>query len=159
MTKKIIFFIVLLLFVIIGCLAFVIIEKEKTPETAIFFVYFHNDKLDPEISCDKVFPTQRTVLKTQTPAEDSVNFLLAGPTESEKDAGYYSVINPGVVLNGISIVNGTAKVDFNQELEVFGGSCLVLTVRSEIIQTLKQFATVENVLISINGQSEEILQP
>jgi spore germination protein GerM len=134
-------------------------RKEDRTETATFFAYFHNNNLDPEISCDKVFPVQRTVLKTQTPAKESINLLLAGPTDSEKAEGYYSVINSGVVLNSIAIIDGTAKVDFSKELEVAGGSCLVLAVRAEITQTLKQFASVENVVISINGQSQDILQP
>jgi len=40
-----------------------------------------------------------------------------------------------------------------------GGSCRVSAIRAQIIETLKQFSTVKNVVISINGRTEDILQP
>ncbi|MBU3925210.1 GerMN domain-containing protein, partial [Patescibacteria group bacterium] len=56
--------------------------------------------------------------------------------------------------------NGIAKVDFDERLEFqAGGSCRVAAIRAEITETLKQFPTVNNVVISINGRTEDILQP
>jgi len=40
-----------------------------------------------------------------------------------------------------------------------GGSCRVSAIRAEIIQTLKQFSTIKEVIISINNRTEDILQP
>ncbi|PIP22172.1 MAG: hypothetical protein COX38_02115, partial [Candidatus Nealsonbacteria bacterium CG23_combo_of_CG06-09_8_20_14_all_39_25] len=40
-----------------------------------------------------------------------------------------------------------------------GGSCKVSAIRAQITQTLKQFPTVDEVVISINGRTEDILQP
>jgi spore germination protein GerM len=40
-----------------------------------------------------------------------------------------------------------------------GGSCRVSGIRNQIIQTLKQFPTIKNVVISVEGNSEEALQP
>lgn len=78
----------------------------------------------------------------------------------KKNQGFFTSINPGVKIQNIVIENGIAKVDFDEQLEFqVGGSCRVSAIRAQIIQTLKQFPTIKEVLISINGRIEDILQP
>lgn len=123
-------------------------------------IYFNNNKLDPEFSCNKVFPVERKIFKTQAVARSALTELLRGPTEEEKSEGYFTSINPGVKIQSLIIGNGTAKVDFDEQLEFqVGGSCRVAAIRAQITETLKQFPTINNVIISINGRTEEILQP
>jgi spore germination protein GerM len=65
-----------------------------------------------------------------------------------------------VRIQSLTIENGVAKVDFDEQLEFqVGGSCRVVAIRVQIIETLKQFPTVNSVIISINGRTEYILQP
>jgi spore germination protein GerM len=53
-----------------------------------------------------------------------------------------------------------ARVDFDEQLNYqVGGSCRVMAIRAQIEQTLKQFSTVDSVIISVNGQTEGILEP
>ncbi|MCX6760220.1 MAG: GerMN domain-containing protein, partial [Candidatus Nealsonbacteria bacterium] len=69
-------------------------------------------------------------------------------------------INTGVKIQKLTIENGIAKVDFDEQLENgVGGSCKVSAIRAQITQTLKQLSTVMSVIISINGRTEDILQP
>ena len=54
----------------------------------------------------------------------------------------------------------TLLVDFDPQLEFqVGGSCRVAAISSQIRQTLMQFPTVKSVIISIDGRTEDILQP
>ncbi len=123
-------------------------------------VFFNNNKMDPEISCNKVFPVERTITKTAAVANAALEQLFNGPTEQEKTNGFFTSINSGVKIQKLTIENGVAKVDFNDQLEFqVGGSCRVSAIRAQITQTLKQFPTVHEVLISINGRTEDILQP
>lgn len=124
-------------------------------------LYFINPALDPEmLDCTKVFPVNRRVETTQTPGRLSLTLLLQGPTEEEKQAGYATNINSGVEIQSLNIENGVAKVDFDEILQAgVGGSCKVTSIRSQIVNTLKQFSSVKEVVISINGQTEDILQP
>jgi hypothetical protein len=124
-------------------------------------VFFGNNNLDPEMSCNKVFETQREIVKIEAIGSAAINELLKGPTDSEKSVGYFTTINSGVKLLGLSIdKNGTAFADFDEQLEYqVGGSCRVGAIRAQIEKTLKQFSTIENVVISINGRTEDILQP
>ncbi len=129
-------------------------------EKIVVKAFFNNSNLDPESSCNKVFPVERAVDKTQAVAMAALDELLKGVSEEEKSQGYFTSINAGVKINKLVIENGTAEVDFDEQLEFqAGGSCRVSAIRSQIIQTLKQFPTIENVVISIDGRTEDILQP
>jgi spore germination protein GerM len=123
-------------------------------------VFFNNSRLDPEFSCYKVFPVTRMVPAGQDEKIYAVAQLLAGPTEEEKADHYETSINEGTALRSLLIDDGTAYADFNNQLgfEV-GGSCRVGAIRAQINETLKQFDDVDDVVISIEGKTEEILEP
>lgn len=123
-------------------------------------VFFSNNKLDKEITCNRVFSVERQVAKTVAVAGQVLAELLKGPSAEDKANGYYTSINPGVTLQKLTINQGTARVDFDQTLEkAVGGSCRVSAIRAQLVQTLKQFSTIKDVIISINGRTEDILQP
>ncbi|MBU4284637.1 GerMN domain-containing protein [Patescibacteria group bacterium] len=153
MKKKII----ILGIAIIVILAVVYLLKTETMKVG---VYFNNSRMDPEVSCNKVFPVERMVPKTQAIARVAIEELLKGPTETEKSQDFFTSINSGVKIQGLVIEEGVAKIDFDEQIEFqVGGSCKVSAIRSQIIETLKQFSTVESVIISVNGRTEDILQP
>ena len=144
-------------------------EKEKQIQIPVNFspeettkikIYFNNSKLDPEFSCNKVFAVEREISKTSAVGKAALEELLKGPTSSEKDNNFFTSINFGVKIQSLVIKDGIAKVDFDEQLEYqVGGSCRVSAIRAQITQTLKQFSTVKEVIISINGRIEDILQP
>ncbi|PIT88539.1 MAG: hypothetical protein COU29_02045 [Candidatus Magasanikbacteria bacterium CG10_big_fil_rev_8_21_14_0_10_36_32] len=123
-------------------------------------VFFNNNKMDPEFSCNKVFPVERKIKKTEAVANASMEELLKGVTEEEKNNGFFTNINSGVKINSLDLNNGILKIDFDDEIEFqVGGSCRVTAIRAQIIETLKQFSTVKEVIISVNGRVDDILQP
>lgn len=123
-------------------------------------VFFGNRESNPQLECDQVFPVTRELSKTEGVGRAALNELLAGPTEEEKALGYFTSLNSGVVLKSIKIEDGVAYADFNEKLdEGIGGACRVTAIRSQITETLKQFPTVQSVVISENGESDLILQP
>lgn len=122
--------------------------------------YFTNDTLNPSSNCQTVFPVIRDVPATTAVAKVALQALLDGPSDNEVIQGYGTAINDGVLLNSIIIKDETAYADFSQTLQKnVGGSCRVTAMRSQITQTLKQFPTIKNVVMSINGEKETSLQP
>lgn len=123
-------------------------------------VYFGNSKMNPNaMDCSLVYPVERTL-----PDGDvyviAVDALLKGPTKEEKAAGYYSNIPDGVVIQSAGVGEGEVFLDFNQALQQdVGGSCRVTAIRSEIVTTASQGPQQEGVIISIDGRTEDILQP
>ncbi|MFA5714440.1 MAG: GerMN domain-containing protein [Candidatus Paceibacterota bacterium] len=127
-------------------------------ETSIVKVYF--SKQGNEGDCTAVFPVERNIIKTEAVARVAIEELIKGPTDEEKNSGYFSGINQNSKINKLTIVNGTAMIDFNEALEEgIGGSCLVAEIRKQITETLMQFSSVKKVVISIDGRTEDILQP
>ena len=124
-------------------------------------VYFLNNNLDPEVTCEKVFSVQRGIPDTKGVAREAILALLKGPTQSEIANGYYTSINSGVKLNDITIdSNGVLRADFDEKLSFqVAGACKVLAIQAQIMKTLKQFPTVKEVILSINGETEGILEP
>ncbi len=122
--------------------------------------YFSNSNLDQKITCEKVFPVTRTVAKTAGVARAALEEMLKGPTSQEQAGGFASMINLGVKINSLTIDKGVAKVDFDGTIQQgVGGSCRVSMMRLQIEQTLKQFPTVQSVIISVDGKTEDVLQP
>jgi len=123
-------------------------------------IFFSNNNLDKAITCEKAFPVERQVARTTAIARAALEELLKGPSQGELAQGFYTSINPNVKIQKLTIEGGTAKVDFDETLEKnMGGSCRASVIRTQIAETLKQFSTVKNVIISINGRIEDILQP
>lgn len=123
-------------------------------------VFFTNTRLDPDISGDKVFAVERRIPRTKAVARRAIEELLKGPTGEEAAQDYSTAINTGVKIQRLVIENGTAKVDFSERLqEQVAGACLVSAIRAQITQTLRQFPSVDDVIISIDGRSEDVLQP
>ena len=123
-------------------------------------VYFNNSKLDPEITCEKVFPVKREIPKTQAVARAALEELIKGPTDKEKQDGYSTTVDYETKIQSLVVDDkGIAKVDFNESFEPNGGSCYVSILRHQVTETLKQFSTIKDVVISIDGRTEDILQP
>jgi hypothetical protein len=154
-------------------------ENEKSFEVLVDFepttmtvkAFYNNSKLDPAFLCDKVFPVSREIpwtvgtgrAATEGNPEQSrraIEELLKGPSEQERAMNYFTNINPNVRINDVTIDNGTARIDFSDELgKNIAGSCRVTAIRAQITGTLEQFPSVKNVVISINGRVDDILQP
>lgn len=134
--------------------------KFAEPEMMTLSIYFGNSDLNPEADCSKVFPVEREVQETKAVARAALSELLEGPTEEEKEEGYFTSINEGVEIQSLAVEEGMARVDFSERIEdEVGGSCRVTSIRAQIEETLKQFPTVEEVVISVDGEVEEALQP
>lgn len=102
----------------------------------------------------------RTIPQTPGVARASLNLLLQGPTEEEVAQGLGTAIPAGTTLQDIRIENGVAYADFSKTLdEGVAGSAMVTAIREQITRTLMQFPSVTSVVISINGETEDILQP
>ncbi len=124
---------------------------------------------------ENVVATQQRVPRTPRIGTAALNELLWGPSPPNL-AGFTTALptpeqvlsypgrQPGwgerVTLRSLTIVNGVATADFSKELNAYGGGSLrVRLIREQITQTLKQFPTVSEVRIAIEGQTKNVLEP
>ncbi|MBN1585616.1 GerMN domain-containing protein [Candidatus Uhrbacteria bacterium] len=137
------------------------VVQSDLPEEFSVEIHLTNGRLDPFVSCTRTFPVIRDVLSYGRPYRAAVEALLSGPTEAEILDGYSTAIPPDTSLLSLTVDDqGTARADFGPGLnEGMAGSCLVSFVRAQITATLKQFPEIREVVISVEGNSEDILQP
>ncbi len=134
---------------------------EYATSTKIVKVYFGNEIKNPKtLDCTAVYPVNREVANIPAIGKTTLIELLSGITPREQEQGYYTQLTPFTALNSLTIQDGIAYADFNDQLDFqVGGSCRTALISAQIIQTLKQFPTIKSVVISRDGQSKDILQP
>jgi len=111
-------------------------------------VYFIRD--------EKIATAHRQIPASPRPATEAIQALLAGPTEAEQAAGMSTAIPEGTTLNGIVIEAGLATVDLSGDFESGGGSFSMLARLAQVVYTLTQFPTVEQVRFELDGQPVEV---
>ena len=150
-----------------------VVVPQETPATAVEYktvkIFFSNSIKDPDTTyCDRTYPVERAVSRLSDNIKSALGEyaylaiaeLLKGPAGYEKENGYFTSINKVTRVQQIIIEGGIATIDFNDKLdEGVAGSCKVQAIRSQVTETLKQFPEILEVVISINGDSETILQP
>ena len=114
------------------------------------------------------------VPRTSQVATAALNELLWGPVAD--DAGYSTALpTPAEVLSypgrttswgarvrllKLTITDGVALANFSPELRAYGGGAArVAMIRKQIETTLRQFPSVKEVVIAIEGQTEGVLEP
>lgn len=123
-------------------------EVEQTTAS----VFFNRNGGDP---CDEVFPLERQV-PAHAPLRGAMQALLAGPTEEEAAAGYWSWFSSETegMLNSVRIADRTAHVDFADFSEVIPNastSCGAAILLSQLDSTAEQFDTVDEARYSFDG--------
>ncbi|MFA6504365.1 MAG: Gmad2 immunoglobulin-like domain-containing protein, partial [Patescibacteria group bacterium] len=138
--------------------------------TSDLYVYFPNKQRDPNfLDCSNVYLVKYTVLDDEFDqvVAMALHALLKGPTPWSVDHGFFTSLPSGVNEPEIKTVDGNLVLNFDETLEQgIGGSCRVTSIRSQIEKTVTE--TIKHmdsslptpeVIISINGRTEDILQP
>lgn len=132
-----------------------IIEEDVKEEVATFNVYFveTKDNIEELIEKERV-----AVLKEKDTIEEvALLELIKGPTEEDGEL-IFTAIDSETQLNYLNIEERIAFADFSEHLDA-SGSATVIMIREQIEKTLLQFESIDEVVISINEETEEILQP
>ncbi len=139
----------------------------NTQEIKLYWTVSGNDEI--------VVPQYRRIIKTSQPGTVALQELLWGPPRFSQ-IGYGTALptpeqvlsypgrqpdwGPRVTLKSLRIEGGVATADFSREMQAYGGGSLrVKLIRDQITQTLKQFPSVREVLIAVEGQTEGVLEP
>jgi hypothetical protein len=126
-----------------------------------FKVFFGSSNIDPgALECGTTYGVSRQADFSGSKYGIALKSLLDGPSALEKEQGYFSSLNPETQMPKIEMADGVVTLNFGPDLDQgIGGSCMVSAIRSQIVNTIKQFPEVKEVVIAIDGNSEEALQP
>ncbi len=130
----------------------------SAPRRRVVRLFFHR-RGSGDDACDAVWPVARAVEPERDVGEAVLAELLEGPTPAERDRGFLTSIPEGVRLRSLQVEDGTARADFDRTLDRAAGSCRVLAIRAQVERALLRLPGIDDVVISVEGDVEEALQP
>jgi spore germination protein GerM len=127
-------------------------------ETTTLKVYFGKEGLgQSDAACSEVAALARQVPQTRAVARAALQELFRGPKPEEREAGFRSWFSgsTGAILKDVRIADRTAYVDLHDLRQLIPGatsSCGSAEFFAQVEATLKQFPTVDRVVLAIEGQ-------
>jgi len=117
------------------------------PENLTLSVYF-------PAAGEHIATAHRTVPYTIETADAAMGELLEGPTDFERETAKMATAIPeGTTLLGINMSNGTATVDLSKEFASGGGTTSMTLRLAQVVFTLTQFPSIENVQFMLDGEA------
>ena len=112
----------------------------------------------------EIIPIQRQITKglnLEAAAKATIEELLKGPTEFDRENGFFSAIPEGVVVNQVRIEDDLITVDFNNRIDQgVAGSATVLAIRGQLEKTLLRLPGIKQYRLTVDGGSREVqLEP
>ncbi len=130
----------------------------RTVEVAAYFLLasLGDDPIGPG---PFLVPVARQISTPAAPATPTMAWLLAGPSQPEQDGlpALSTAIPSGTRLLGLAVANGVATVDLSSEFASGGGSLSMLARVAQVVYTLTQFPTVDEVAFEIEGVAVDVL--
>ncbi|MEA2002028.1 MAG: GerMN domain-containing protein, partial [Actinomycetota bacterium] len=87
---------------------------------------------------------------------NAIRALVDGPTPAEQDTELSTAIPADTLLLGLTIEDGLATIDLSREFEVGGGSFNILSRLAQVVYTLTQFPTIDEVLFHLDGRPVDV---
>lgn len=128
-----------------------------TAQTAMTDVKVHLTAQQPD-GGPFLVPVHREVEGAPAVAEAAIAALLDGATDAEA-AGTPSLgseIPSGTTLNGVTVTEGTATVDLSGHFDDGGGTATMLMRLAQVVFTVTQFPTVDDMLLELDGEPVEV---
>jgi germination protein M len=99
-------------------------------------------------------PVYREIPYTQQVATAAVRLLIEGPTADEQASvpALSSAVPTDTILLGITIDDGLATLDLSREFEAGGGTFSMAARLAQMVFTVTQFPTVQEVEFHLDGQ-------
>ncbi|WP_461248350.1 GerMN domain-containing protein, partial [Treponema sp. R6D11] len=118
-------------------------------------IYFANVGSDGQILHSKV---TRKIPVSDSPMQDALNVLLAGPTAEELSRGLVNLIPKNTRILSATVRGNTAYISFSEDFlfNTFGVEGYVAQLR-QIVWTVTEFQNVKDVQILVEGRRMDYL--
>jgi germination protein M len=105
---------------------------------------------------DRLGVALRQIPPTKAVASAAMQELLLGNSSAEQGYGLSTEVPVGTRLGGVTIKSGTATVNLNREFESGGGTHSMMMRLAQVVFTLTQFNTVDDVVLLIDGEKVDV---
>jgi hypothetical protein len=123
--------------------------------------FFRNAEMSDGDDCSLVYPVERRASSKTAIYRAAIEELLKGPSAEEKSGGYATAVPTNATLKSVGAnADGVVTADFSDGIERgVSGECRTSGIRAQIVATLRQFPEVRDVVITVNGDDEDVLTP
>jgi len=132
-------------------------QTQTTPavQTRERNIYFTQINKDGQILQSKV---TRRIPVSDTPMQDAMNAMLAGPSADEINRGILNIIPKNTRILSAAVRGSTAYINFSEDFmfNTFGVEGYVAQLR-QIVWTVTEFSNVSDVQILIEGRRHDYL--
>jgi germination protein M len=127
-------------------------EDEQT--TAVTLYYLAPGGENPGRAGPFLVAVERRIPSTQRIALATLRELFEGPTAGDEAlvAGVSSAIPGSALVLDVGITDGLATVDLSREFESGGGSFSMFARLAQVVYTVSQWPTVDEVAFELDGQ-------
>lgn len=133
--------------------------NQPTPTSSIhsiklFFVAVGDNGVSgKKIGCDdSLVPVDVEIVPTYAVLSSAFDQLLKSKDQFYKESGLYNALyQSDLSIDTINLNNGEAVIRLSGKV-VLGGVCDIPRVEAQLVETARQFTTVENVTIYLNNQ-------
>jgi len=118
-------------------------------EVKVYFYHEPGEYID-------LAPVMRSV-NASAPARAAIEALLKGPTAAETRRGFQSLASASDFrIGSLKIVAGTARINFisTRRWTGWAGDLAPVRFKTAVELTLKQFPSVQRVIVSLNGDEK-----
>ena len=141
-----------LLVIVFVCASVSAVAQAKITARKEVKVYFYHE---PGEYID-LAPVMRSV-NASAPARAAIEALLKGPTAAETRRGFQSLASASDFrIGSLKIVAGTARMNFisTRRWTGWAGDLAPVRFKTAVELTLKQFPSVQRVIVSLNGDEK-----
>jgi predicted small lipoprotein YifL len=96
------------------------------------------------------------VVELPSVATNAIRELLAGPRAQDGPPELTTAIPEDTLLLGLTIDDGLATIDLSREFESGGGTTSILSRLAQVVYTLTQFPTVDQVRFHLDGRPVDV---
>jgi spore germination protein GerM len=152
--QRVILYLLLGVFILMSASLLIIKERNRRASETSVLVYFLN--YDEQEEKSYIIPMRKEIEKAESVEEKirfSIEHLLKGLTEEEKEKGLTNAVAENAVLLNVNVDGDTVYLDFSEGIERGGGTAMMTERLVQIIFTATQFYPVTKVKLLINGKS------
>jgi len=108
------------------------------------------------VSDDLTATTVQRAVDLPDVASNAIRALIAGPSASEAASGLSSAVPGNTLFLGLNIDNGLATINMSREFEAGGGTTNILSRLAQVVYTLTEFPTIDEVLFYLDGRPVDV---
>jgi hypothetical protein len=107
-------------------------------------------------SCSNFYYVERVIPASYPAMRTSIEEILKGPSDKEKENGLFSVANPKETINDINVQSDAVYINFNSTI-LNVSRCSVSALKTQIDKTLEGLSSGQKYVITVNGDKDNPL--